>query len=177
MGGPTLEVKITANVFSFVRCFLKFARAPQGIFQEAKYTAGWRRSSEFPNLVVSNLVVYNFYAEVLFCTSLAPSFANLAVICTHLRSLNLRSFACFCVRPRLERPRLGNCTKNPTATRNRNRRNRFCCNQNRNWNDGLNRFGGISKRTWTRASPQGKHQHRRPEPLEPLHARTVAEPN
>ena len=63
-------------------------------------------SWEFPNLVVSNLVVCNFYAEALFCALLRP-FAlfcglALALFCPHLRS-----FACFCVRPRLERPRLG----------------------------------------------------------------------
>ena len=41
---------------------------------------------EFPNLVVSNLVVAIFYTGALFC-----------------------SFALFCIRPRLERRRLGTC--------------------------------------------------------------------
>ena len=55
------------------------------------------RCCEFPALVVSNLVVCNFYAEALFCT-LWPPFAL----------LRLRSFALiFYVRLRLERPRLG----------------------------------------------------------------------
>ena len=49
---------------------------------------------EFPNLVFfSNLVVCNFHAETLFC---GLAFA-----------LSLRAFACFCVRLRLEQPRLG----------------------------------------------------------------------
>ena len=51
----------------------------------------------FPNLVVFNLVVCNFYAEALFC-ALSRSFA---LFCEHLRS-----FACFCERPRSERLRL-----------------------------------------------------------------------
>ena len=54
-------------------------------------------------MVVLNLVVGNFYAEALFCALLRP-FALL-----RLRSfaLFLRAFACFCKRPRLQRPRLG----------------------------------------------------------------------
>ena len=51
---------------------------------------------EFPNLVVSNLVVCNFCAEALFCTLLRP----FALFCR-------LAFVLFCVRPRLERPRLG----------------------------------------------------------------------
>ena len=69
-----------------------------------------RMTWEFPNLVVLNLVVCNFYAEALFCTLLRP----LALFCVHLRLRSfalicalLRAFACFCVRPRLEWPRLG----------------------------------------------------------------------
>ena len=49
---------------------------------------------EFPNLVVSNLVVCTFYAETLFCALLHPfasSFADFCV-CAHLRSV-----ACICV--------------------------------------------------------------------------------
>ena len=44
---------------------------------------------EFPNLVASNLVACNFYAESLFC-SLSCGLA-FALFCTHLRP-----FACFC---------------------------------------------------------------------------------
>ena len=50
--------------------------------------------SEFPNLVVSSLVVCSLYVEVLFCALLRP----FALICAHLRSfadLRLRSFALF----------------------------------------------------------------------------------
>ena len=41
-----------------------------------------------------------FYAEAFFC-ALSRSFAPFCTLS--------RSFACFCVRPRLERPRFGNC--------------------------------------------------------------------
>ena len=61
---------------------------------------------EFPDLVVSNLVVSNYYADALFCPLFRPFalFGGLAfaVICGHLRS-----FACFCERPRLDQPCLG----------------------------------------------------------------------
>ena len=66
-------------------------------------------SWEFPNLVVSNLVVCIFYVEALFAPfcALLRSFADsrlrtFAVICALLRA-----FVCFCIRLRLERPRLG----------------------------------------------------------------------
>ena len=68
---------------------------------------------EFPNMFVSNLVVCNFCAEELFCSLLHPfcallrSFADLRLRSFALICVILRSFACFCVRPRLERPRLG----------------------------------------------------------------------
>ena len=62
-----------------------------------------RYSWEFPNLVVSNLAVCNFHAEALFCTLLRP----FALFCGLASHAPLRSFACFCVRPRLERLRLG----------------------------------------------------------------------
>ena len=65
---------------------------------------------ESPNVVVSNLVVCNFYTEALFCAPLRPFvlFCGLpfALICALLRAV-----ACFCVRPRLERPRLGTAEK------------------------------------------------------------------
>ena len=66
-----------------------------------------------PNLVVSNLVVCNFYADALFCALLRPFapfcallrpfalFANLHVRCFALICTLLRTFACFCERPRL----------------------------------------------------------------------------
>ena len=63
-------------------------------------------SWEFPNLVVSNLVVCNFYAEALFC-ALLRSFADLRLRSFALICALLRTFACFCERLRLERPRLG----------------------------------------------------------------------
>ena len=74
----------------------------------------WRRKAnkkshtywEFPNLCVSNLVVCDFYVEALFC-ALLRSFANLRLRSFALFSFFLHAFACFCVRPRLERPRLG----------------------------------------------------------------------
>ena len=78
---------------------------------------------EFPSLVVSNLVVCNFYAETLCLRSFAPFCPLLRtcicrMICTLLRSFALfcallRAFACFCVRLRLERPHLG--TSDPEA--------------------------------------------------------------
>ena len=55
-----------------------------------------------------NLVVCNFYAEALFCAHLRPSVSF--KICALLRTcicVLLHSVACFCVRPRLGRPRLG----------------------------------------------------------------------
>ena len=61
----------------------------------SRFTA---ESWEFPNLVVSNLIVCNSYAEALFCALLR----SFALFCSLLRS-----FALFCARPRLERPRLG----------------------------------------------------------------------
>ena len=70
----------------------------------------------FPNLVVSNLVVCSFYAEALlrrpfalfwqiapFCALLCSCVYTLSALICAL----LRAFACFCVRPRLKRPRLG----------------------------------------------------------------------
>ena len=69
---------------------------------------------EFPNLVVSNLVVCNFYVEAHFCALLRP----FALLCALLRlrsfafaCAHLRSLACFCVRPRLGRRRLGTAEK------------------------------------------------------------------
>ena len=62
---------------------------------------------EFPNLVVLNLNVCNFYAEALFCAQL-HSFAPLLRSFAGLRLR--RSFAlifCFCIRSRLEPLRLG----------------------------------------------------------------------
>ena len=60
-------------------------------------------SWEFPNLVVLNLVVCNFYADALFC-ALWRSFAPFCALCAHLRSFafalfcaHLRSFARLCV--------------------------------------------------------------------------------
>ena len=50
----------------------------------------------FENLVVPNLVVFDFYAEALFCALLRP----VAPFCDLFRSfadLRFRSFACFCV--------------------------------------------------------------------------------
>ena len=71
-----------------------------------------RMSAEFPNLVVSDLVVCNFYAEALFC-ALLHSFALFFCVCCALLQtcvcallcsfeLPCVHFACFCVRPRLE---------------------------------------------------------------------------
>ena len=61
---------------------------------------------EFPNLVVCN-----FYAEALFCALLRPfalfcrlMFGNALFKFADIFAL-LRSFACFCVRPRFERQR------------------------------------------------------------------------
>ena len=60
---------------------------------------------------VSNLVVCKFYAEALFCALLRPfhlhSFTDLRLRSFALVCALLRAFACSCVRPRLERPRLG----------------------------------------------------------------------
>ena len=73
-------------------------------------------SWEFPNLVVSNLAVCNFCEEALFCTllrlfalfcALLHSFADLRLHSFALICALLRAFACFCIRLRLERPRLG----------------------------------------------------------------------
>ena len=61
-------------------------------------------SWEFPNLVVSNMVVCIFAP---FC-SLLRSFADLRLRSLALIYTLLRSFACFCERLRLERPRLDN---------------------------------------------------------------------
>ena len=61
---------------------------------------------EFPYLVVLNLVVCNFYAEALFCAHLHP-FADLRLSSFADICALLRTSACFCIRPRLERPRLG----------------------------------------------------------------------
>ena len=69
---------------------------------------------EFPNLVVSNLAVCNFYAEALFCALLQTRVCALlrpfALSCTLLQTCVcalLCAIACFCVRPRLQQPRLG----------------------------------------------------------------------
>ena len=65
---------------------------------------------ELPSLVVSNLAVCNFYALsrsfVPFC-ALLRSFADLRLLSSALICALLRAFVCFCVRLRLERPRLG----------------------------------------------------------------------
>ena len=71
---------------------------------------------QFPNLVVSNLVVCNSCSETLFCAHVC-SFVRTCIcallqtcMCALLRICTcalLRTFACFCERPRLERPRLG----------------------------------------------------------------------
>ena len=58
----------------------------------------------YPNLVVSNPVVFNFYAEALFCALLRP-FELFCALAFPLFCAHLRTFACFYVRPRLERPR------------------------------------------------------------------------
>ena len=77
---------------------------------------------ESPNLVVSNLVVWNFYTEALFCALLRP-FALFALFCAFLCSftlfyglafaLFLRTFALFCalLRPTAFRTtaKFGNC--------------------------------------------------------------------
>ena len=55
-----------------------------------------KRPREFPNPVVSKKLVCNLNAEALFCALLRTCVCAL-----------LRPFACFCVRLRLERPRLG----------------------------------------------------------------------
>ena len=84
---------------------------------------GWN----FPNLVVSNLVVCNFCAEAFFscpfaffCCISFCSFAlfcalAFALFCALLRPVALfcTHFASFCVRPRLERPRLGTPERGP----------------------------------------------------------------
>ena len=51
-------------------------------------------------------VVCKLYAEAPFCTLLRP-FADLRLRSFALVSALLRTCACFCVRPRLERPFLG----------------------------------------------------------------------
>ena len=64
---------------------------------------------EFPNLVASNRVVCNFYPEALFCTlcALLRSFAGLPLRSFAYICVLSHSFACFCIRLRLERPHLG----------------------------------------------------------------------
>ena len=52
--------------------------------------------AEFPNLVVSNLVVCNFYVEALFC-ALLRSFAFFCGLAVALFGSHLRSFAFFCM--------------------------------------------------------------------------------
>ena len=86
---------------------------------------------EFPNMVVSNLALLHSFA--LFCTLFGSfvdlrlcsfadlrfcSFADLCLRSFALICALLRSFACFCVRLRLERPRLGfsECSESQTAT-------------------------------------------------------------
>ena len=66
-------------------------------WQYLKSTSIW----QFPNLVVSNLVVCTLYAETLFC-ALLRSFADLRLRSFALICALLRAFACFCERPRLE---------------------------------------------------------------------------
>ena len=61
-----------------------------------------KRFWEFPNLVACK-----FYVEALFCALLCP-FVDLRSRSFVLIWALLRSFACFCVQPRLERPGLGN---------------------------------------------------------------------
>ena len=64
---------------------------------------GTKEYCEFPNLVVSNLVVCNFYAEALFCAHLR----SFALICAHLRSF---ARICVFVRPTAFRTTaFGNC--------------------------------------------------------------------
>ena len=53
-------------------------------------------SREFPNLVVSNLVVCNLYVEALFCTLLC-SFALICGLAFAVFRAHLRSFALICV--------------------------------------------------------------------------------
>ena len=56
---------------------------------------------EFPNLVVSNLVVCTFYAEALFC-ALLRSFASFCTLLRSFADLRLRSFALFPLLPFLD---------------------------------------------------------------------------
>ena len=61
-------------------------------------------SQEFPNLVVSNVVLHNFYAEALFCTLSLPFVLFWA--CLRCFAL-IMTVAHLCIRSRSERPRLG----------------------------------------------------------------------
>ena len=82
---------------------------------------------EFPNLVVSNLVVCNFDAEALFCSLLHPlcsfcallrSFApfcgfDLVLLCGHFRSFGVS------LRPPVFRAAFGSdANRDPTVSRN-----------------------------------------------------------
>ena len=92
---------------------------PRNAFRNSVFGASKLASAKTPllnpycRLHGSNLVVRNFYAEELFYALLRSItlFCELVTcVCALLRSLALfllRSFACFCERPRSARPRLG----------------------------------------------------------------------
>ena len=126
---------------------------------------------EFPNLVVSNLIVSNFNVEALFC-ALLRQFALFCGLAFALFCALLRSLASFYVRPRLERPRFRTAEFFQERKSELEPSEPFCRNRNRNRAIPLN-----CAETHRKPFPQRNRWNGKSEPLEPVHAQTVTEPH